>query len=255
MTMLRYSSSLVLFFGDVFSVSLSNAMINRAFFFFSVLTFNTENRPRRKKEMSENEGFSSSFLSHTYKAPKKNELESSRSSLLCVCSCNTDFYHTGELFRGWGENYVPLQQPPTIKNGRVVYSNVPCACFYYCVVVFVFCCIDVFFSPEKQFSSLDGVCFRRESQRCGVNWIVCKMLMLSERLQRWAHIKFYYFVCDTRRPGMWVDIIPSMLLPYRFNCVCLSIDAFFFFTVYLNICFLMLLCVCLCLPFISQLEG
>lgn len=42
---------------------------------------------------------------------------------------------------------------------------------------------------------------------------------------------------------------------YRFNCVCLSIDSFFFFTVYLNICFLMLLCVCLCLPFISQLEG
>lgn len=76
-------------------------MINRVFF-FSVLTFNTENRPRRKKEMSENEGFSSSFLSHTYKAPQKNELESFRrfssSSSLCVCSCNTDFITQASYF-------------------------------------------------------------------------------------------------------------------------------------------------------------
>lgn len=178
----------------------------------------------------------------------------SSSSSLCVCSCNTDFYHTGELFRGWGEKCVPLQQPPTIKNGRVVYSNAPCSCFYYCVVDVVFCCIN-FYSLRKNSFLLsiefvfDGKASVVESTKLSANADA-----IRETLWTGAHKVLCFRL---RHKASWhVSWYNSFnAAAYRFNCVCLSIESHFFFTVYLNICFLMLLCVCLCLPFISQLEG
>lgn len=62
----------------------------------------------------------------------------------------------------------------------------------------------VFFSRRSLFSTAKPALWSQQNR--------LRMLMLSERLYGRARIKFYAFVCDTRRPGMWVDIIPSMPL-------------------------------------------